>query len=334
MDFGRHVWGGHIGVSTRRQQVAADFERMASLGFTVARWFVFCDGRAGIVYDRRGFPRHLDDHVAADLDAALEVAQSVRMQLCLVLLDHRWMYAGIAGQVGETAGRVPRVEPLPEGRADVLLDASGRDALFEHVLAPIVTRYGPAGTRSDLAGTVLAWELMNEPDFVVEEWRHCRSRHVPRPLPFDVLAQCVGRFSRLVHDRTRALTTLAAARVRNLGAWEPARQGIDLLQVHSYPDVRRRRDVDVFGLSARALVGDRPLLLGEFPADAPTRRPAHCSPPSTTLAEYLEFAVAEGYAGAWPWSFSGTDDYGPIPEAPLRAFARAHPDLVNPLCRS
>ncbi len=56
LDFGANVWGSHLGVSTRRADVAADFAKMAALGFVVARWFVFCDGRAGILYDDGGLP--------------------------------------------------------------------------------------------------------------------------------------------------------------------------------------------------------------------------------------------------------------------------------------
>ena len=51
MDFGANVWGSHAGVSTRRLAIVRDFEQMAGLGFTVARWFVFADGRSGIEYD-------------------------------------------------------------------------------------------------------------------------------------------------------------------------------------------------------------------------------------------------------------------------------------------
>src|SRR4030095_5738658 len=71
------------------------------------------------------------------------------------------------------------------------------------------------------------------------------------------------------------------------------------------------------------------VVLGEFPGDGPRQHPAGASPPATTLAEYLEFALASGYAGAWPWSFSGTDAYGRLPETPLKEFARRHPELVN-----
>ena len=47
------------------------------------------------------------------------------------------------------------------------------------------------------------------------------------------------------------------------------------------------------------------------------------------LEEYLEFALAGGYVGAWPWSFSGTDRYGRVPREPLLRFARKYPELVN-----
>jgi len=74
------------------------------------------------------------------------------------------------------------------------------------------------------------------------------------------------------------------------------------------------------------------VVLGEFPSDGAHRHPAGVSHPDRTLEEYLEFALAAGYAGAWPWSFSGTDDYGRLPETPLIDFARRHEALVNQRC--
>jgi hypothetical protein len=50
------------------------------------------------------------------------------------------------------------------------------------------------------------------------------------------------------------------------------------------------------------------------------------------LDDYLEFALTQGYLGAWPWSFSGTDGFGALPLEPLRRFAVRHPALVNPRC--
>jgi len=333
LDFGANVWGSHLGVSTRRDAVARDFAEMARLGFTVTRWFLFCDGRSGIVYDDRGLPEGLDAQTFQDLDAALVIALSAGVQVSFVMLDHRWMYEGLAGAVVDPVTGESLQITLPDGRAGVLHSAEGRDRLFDRVLGPIVRRYGMAGARADLAAAVAAYEFMNEPDFVIDEWDADRSRHVPRPLPFAIVSELVARFSALVHAKSAALTTLGGARLRNLWAWEDPGLGLDLLQVHSYPDLLHPlRDADIFGTPAVSHAGARPLLLGEFPGNGPERHPPRAAPPLRTLDDYLEFAVAQGYAGAWPWSFSGTDDYGPLPREPLARFARAHPELVNSRC--
>src|SRR5688572_9248911 len=335
LDFGANVWGSHLGVSTRRDAVARDFARIARLGFTVARWFHFCDGRAGIAYDDRGLPAGLDPHFFGDLDAALEVVRDSGVAVSFVLLDHRWMFAGVRHTIADPATGVVLEAQLPHGRAPVLLSQVGRDRLFDRVFVPLIHRYGGSGERPDLAPAVLGYEFMNEPDFVVEEWERDLSSHVPRPLPFAVLGELVSRLSSLVHsEHPGAKTTLGCARLHNLWAWDDPSLGLDLLQLHSYPDVRHPgRDADVFGTPATALGLRHGVILGEFPGNGPVQHPEGAAPPDTTLGEYLEFAVSAGYAGAWPWSFSGTDGYGRLPEEPLRAFAARHPDLVNPRAR-
>jgi hypothetical protein len=172
---------------------------------------------------------------------------------------------------------------------------------------------------------------MNEPDFVIDEWERDVSSHVARPLPFELVAEMVSRLSEIVHDYSLALATLGCARVHNLWAWDDDAMGLDVLQVHSYPDTRHaEREADLFGMPAPTLGVRRGVILGEFPSQAPERHPAGASPPSHSLEQYLEFAVGGGYAGAWPWSFSGTDAYGPLPAAPLHRFAARHPSLVHP----
>ena len=334
MDFGANVWGSHAGVSTRRLAIVRDFEQMAGLGFTVARWFVFADGRSGIEYDDRGLPSGLDSYLFTDLDTALSIARDVDIRLVLVLLDHRWMFEGVPDVIADPLTGALLEARLPDGRAQVLDTHSGRDALIRNVVDPLVRRYGIAGERADLGNQILAFEFMNEPDFIVEEWERDLSTHVACPLRFEMLAELVSRTSELVHLHTRALSTMAAARMHNLWAWSDPELGVDFVQVHSYPDVKvPERDTDVFGMPAASLGIARPVVLGEFPGNAPERCPAGSSPPPTTLGQYLEFAVSAGYVGAWPWSFSGTDAYGRIPEAPLREFARRHPELVNARAR-
>jgi hypothetical protein len=333
MDFGANVWGSHLGVSTRRAAVAADFARMASLGFTVARWFLFGDGRSGILYDDRGLPTGTDSYLFTDLDAGLEIARDAGIQLVLVLLDHRWMFEGVRETMADPATGALFEVRLPDGRARVLRDRIGRESLLRGVIEPLLRRYGRSGARADLGGQILAVEFMNEPDFIVEEWERDLSSRVSRPLPFAMLAELVTRVSEMVHTQTTALTTIGCARLHNLWAWDDPALELDFLQLHSYPDLKHPdRDADVFGKPVAALGMRKRVVLGEFPGDGAHRHPPGVQHPERRLEEYLEFALAAGYAGAWPWSFSGTDDYGSLPEAPLLEFARRHEALVNPRC--
>jgi hypothetical protein len=249
----------------------------------------------------------------------------------LVMLDHRWMFEGVRETIADPVSGVVLEGRLPHGRADVLVTAAGHDAIFERVFIPVLERYGHHGARRDLSADVIAWEIMNEPDWVVEEWERDLSRHVARPIPFAMLAELVARFSEAVHEHTRALVTLGGGRLRNLWAWDADGLGLDVLQVHHYPDTRHpARDAELFGTDARRLGVRRDVILGEFPGNGVEQHPPGASPPSIDLRAYLEFAVDCGYMGAWPWSFSGTDDYGRLPAEPLREFGRVHPNLVNP----
>jgi len=331
LDFGANVWGSHLGVSTRRPAIERDFAAMASMGFRVARWFVFADGRAGIVYDGGGLPAGVDPHFFNDLDTACEVARGVGMQLDLVLLDHRWMFEGVRDTIPDPATGALLDVRLPYGRGHILHSRAGRAALFTSVIEPLVQRYGSSGARADLAGQIFAFELMNEPDFVIEEWERDVSSHVKRPLRFEVLAQMVAALSVLVHASGPARTTIGCARLHNLWAWEEPELGLDMLQIHSYPDARHPgRDLDPVANAAPSLGFSKPVLLGEFPGNVAAQHPADASPVVQTIDEVLEAAVNGGYAGAWPWSFSGTDGYGRLPVAPLQEFAARHPELANP----
>ena len=330
LDFGANVWGSHLGVSTRRDAVARDFAAMAALGFVAARWFVFCDGRAGIVYDDRGLPSGPDPHLFADVDAALEIAGAHGIAIDFVLFDHRWMFRGVRETIADPVTGDLFEGRLPEGRARIMLSRHGREALIDRVVGPFVRRYGPSGARADLARHVLAYEFMNEPDFVIDEWDADLSAHVRRPLPFSIASELISRVSEIVHRHSTAFTTLGGARLRNLWAWDDDALDLDVLQIHSYPDLRRPGlDEDPFGLPATGLGVGRPVLLGEFAGNPREQHPAGVVPPDRDLNTYLEFAIEGGYAGAWPWSFSGTDAYGKLPREALMQFAMRHPDLVN-----
>ena len=118
--------------------------------------------------------------------------------------------------------------------------------------------------------------------------------------------------SKRIRRYSNALITIGGGRVSAAGEWDHPGYDLDFIQIHSYPDVRYPfRDATVFGRTAADFGLSKPLLIGEFPAN-PRVHPADHVSPAYTVDDYLTLARDGGYMGAWPWSFKGTDGFGPV----------------------
>jgi hypothetical protein len=280
-DFGRNSWNSHTGVTANLAAVGADFAAMAAARIDVTRWFVFTDGRGGIVWNRGGLAG-LDRVFVDDMDAAIEIAGSHGVGLCLVLLDFLWFD-----------------DP---GRRLAVLNREGESAFLDRVLDPFLDRYGRSTA-------IHSFDLINEPDWVVAGLATDPTRAA---WPLARLRRFAGMMSKRIRQRSNALITLGGGRVAAAGEWDRPDYDLDFIQVHSYPDVRYPfRDATVFGRAAADFGLTRPLLIGECPSN-PRMHPADHLPPAYTVSDYLALAEAGGYLGAWPWSLTGTDAFGPV----------------------
>lgn len=280
-DFGANVWGTHSGVSANRGVVSQDFAAIASLGFEVARWFVFTDGRGGIRFDAEGQAAGLVPGCFDDLDAAFEIAAAHRLRLCLVLFDYLWMNG--ATLENATYAPNPAVLATPDGQA----------RLFGTVIEPFVDRYGGAESLHSI-------DVINEPDWVTDglEFRRPwwkRNRGSTRPFKKHELRALVSGVAARVHARSRVPVTVGGGRVKHAAEWDDPAYGLDFIQLHAYPDPGR--DHSLAGVSAAALGVSKPVLIGEFPANGDRQL-------------YFGLAADAGYVGAWPWSFKGHDAVG------------------------
>jgi hypothetical protein len=133
-DFGWNKWNSHAGVTAHLDEVRADFESMASAGYEVTRWFVFTDGRGGIEWNAGGELIGLADRFFDDMDAAVEIAGSTGVRMCLVLIDFSWLD-----------------DPIRR----VALESR---AFADRVLDPFLDRYG-----GDDA--IHSYDVINEPDW-------------------------------------------------------------------------------------------------------------------------------------------------------------------------
>ena len=231
VDFGANAWRpeGGIAQPEERQQIDRVFTQLAAAGVHYVRWFLFCDGRAGIRFSPAGRPLGLDDFVFRDMDAALEVASHHAIRVMFVLLDFLW-----CDPVSATRG------VQMGGRAHVIADAGARDALLNAALRPLLERYGEEPQ-------IFAWDIINEP-----EWIKTVDAHDLRIFLLD----SVG----VIHATTCHPATVGSAGVR----WRDRYSGIglDFYQVHWYDGLKHQPSL---ATPVSQLGFDRPVLLGEFP---------------------------------------------------------------------
>ena len=231
-DFGANVWRPQGGLAAQgiSLDVFASLAELRGLGVETIRWFMFCDGRAGIRFDDDGSPLGLDQHVLHDLETALQLASASDVRIVFTLFD--FLFCAPRSHVaGVDTG----------GHAAVLGDPRKRDALLAQVVTPVLEAFAnhPA---------IDAWDIINEP-----EWAAAGVRP-------GLMADFIRQASVLVHRTASQPVTVGLATARGLDLVRGA--GLDFYQVHWYDKHERetplRRDV-------REMTLDRPVVLGEFP---------------------------------------------------------------------
>jgi hypothetical protein len=294
-DFGGNAWGSYgVHDPTTYAQVDADFARMSSLGVRAVRWFVFADGRAGITFDAQGLPTGLDLSVMPDFDAALEIAQRHNIGLNLVLLDYRFLWDA------QTVNGVQQ-----GGHSSVLATAAGQQALVQNVFEPVFRRYAnnPA---------ILSWEVMNEPEWGLQDAGDVGSE-ISHPLTLATFRSFAQLTIDAIHNIAGSYATIGSADMKWAKNWLGL--GLDYYQIHFYDWMQPWSTDNLFAVRAQSLQLDRPVVVGEFPAD-------HSK--VAGLRDYLNTWYANGYAGAWAWSFGGDTTWGSPDPTVLSAWVGGH----------
>jgi hypothetical protein len=273
-DFGANRWqpGGGVAQAERRAALRAALERIADGGARVVRWFMLADGRAGLLNHPGGGILGLDDHVFRDADAALEELERAGLTVVFVLFDFHWF------------APVRLVEGVrPGGRGGAATDAAQRLQHLDRVVIPLLDRYGRHPS-------ILAWDVVNEPEWVVRRrWSLPRRGAVPQ----EAMRAFIRDVVEVIHGHGSQAATVGSASARTLHLVEGL--GLDVYQVHWYDHLDLRAPLDTpvssFGV-------DRPVILGEFPT-----RSSRLTPSETVAA-----ARRAGYAGALGWSALADDE--------------------------
>jgi hypothetical protein len=299
-DFGENAWG-HNGISVKRNEVETDFDTLAGMGVRVVRWFVFADGRAAPEFAADGSVTGLDGQVYADLDAALEIAQEHNIRLILVLLDFQWL----AQQKNEDG-------VLLGGHADSIEDSAKRQTFFQQALQPLLERYGQNPY-------ILAWEIINEPEWAMDDPNIQTNQPLVR-IPPEIMQSFVGEAAAFIHQHARQLVTVGSASRRWWDRWE--NMGLDLCQVHYYPWMEKDTPLN---FPSSGLNTKLPCILGEFPTSVSGTETTF------TLDQYYQTILKNGYAGAFPWSLRAEDQYSKLNESnsTVQAWAQDLADSIE-----
>lgn len=269
-DFGTNAWrlGGlsvHDNAAVRRVLRTA-----RDSGAEIVRWFMFCDGRAGIDYDAAGLPGRLQSAVFDDIARALDIVGDDDLRLVPVLFDFHWA----------RPARVVNGVQLG-GRAWMLRDPVARHALTVRVVDPVLARFGRDPR-------IAMWDLCNEPDWMAQaSWPPgARVRRF-------TLRQWFAELMLHVRGASAHPVTVGLATARGLSLVKGLH--LDVLQVHWYDRHQRRAPLEQ--CPSRPGHPPCPVILGEFPSANSERPPA----------QILATAHAAGYAGAWGWSLLADD---------------------------
>ena len=238
IDFGANAWRpeGGIAQQDERAPIELTFARLAASGVQCVRWFLFCDGRAGIRFSDGGRPLGLDDFVFRDVDAALEAARGHGITIMFALFDFLWCDAVSATHGVQMGGRAHVIANGETRCASRARDASTARALW---------------TRAE----IFAWDIINEPEWI-------------KTVDEADLRAFLSESIALIHSSTQHPVTVGSAGAR----WRDryAGLGLDFYQVHWYDSLRHQPSLET---PVAELGFDRPVLLGEFPTRGSKRTP-------------------------------------------------------------
>ncbi len=250
---------------------AIDAERLTASGVRVLRWFVFTDGRAAPEFDANTFVTGLGQQFLNDFDTLIELAAVYAFQIVPVLFDFTLCEDRVV------LNGVPLF-----GRADLIRDPGRWQTFLTNALDPFLTRYGAAPE-------ILAWEIINEPEWCIDPLAATTT------LEMQAFVSGIAQFLRDHPTTNNPLITLGSASHSTLDLWDGL--GLDWCQFHYY-------NCDVCGDNGQPLPATSECLLGEFSGlETQTDR---------SVYQYFLDSCSRGYTGALPWSWRARDDFSPI----------------------
>ena len=299
-DFGGIPAWGQGGVVAEAARHAQNLADMRAHGAQTIRWWMFPDFRGdGVTFDAGDAPTGLGATTVADLDKALELAEQEDVYLMLTLFS----FDNFRPTTDTMGVHVP-------GLAPIVRDPARRTALLEQVVRPVAR----AVARSPHARRLLAWDVINEPEWAMTgPSPYGDPAYEPNPgleaLSHAEMETFVADVIAVLRAESTALVSVGAAAFKWAHAWRNV--DTDFHQFHMYAWVNDWWPYT--GSPADHDLDDKPLVMGEFPlGDLDMGIPY-----GTVVSSWW----GNGYAGALGWQYV---EATPAAMADVQAFATQH----------
>jgi len=268
-----------IAFDFERLEVETDFgtlqQALGECSAPVVRVFVFADGRASPEFSFDDEVTGLDEYFFQDLDALLEAAKQQNLKVIPVLLDFSWFDLA-KFENGVQLG----------GRSGIIRNSIRRQAFLDKALKPLVQRYCDNSQ-------ILAWEVINEPEWATKELS--TGFQTSDPVALAEMQEFVRLCAETIHSCTGQRVTVGSARRMWLQYWSGL--GLDLYQFHWYEHFSQEEPFPWHPYSQLGL--DKPALVGEVPTATGLY----------STRDYLLAAASAGYEGLLVWSYRAPDEF-------------------------
>jgi hypothetical protein len=271
---------------------------MAQNGVNVVRWWVWPNfSGGGVSFDSSGTPTGLTSTTLTDLETALTLADENGLYLMPTLFSFDNFKSDI--------------NPSSQNMATLGVDATKRAALVDKVVRP----FARAVAQSPHASRVIAWDVINEPEWAVTGASLYGGDEAfsPDSTCTPVTHAQMETFLKDVITGLRAegdaLVTVGAAAMKWRHAWSKLDQ--DFYQFHIYDWIQMYWPYDQSSVDYG--MADKPVVMGEFPSTGLTG--------GISYRDLLDSWYANGYAGALTWR----DATYKVTWSEVKSFADAHP---------